>query len=677
MTFAKIALKNAVKKCRSYLVYFISTMFCVTIFDLFCAMYLNPAFENYRFGSGKMSVLFKASSVAVLLFAVVFVLYSGSYFLKAQKREIAIYSLLGMRRGRIAAMMFSETFIIGLMSIACGVAFGCLFSGYAASLLLRVMAEGTDVGFSLNPGAAAITAAAFCSIFAVSGLRAYRVIYKYSLSELFSAEKQSEGAPKVSGRGGAAAVVFLLAGYGVSLLMDIDKSGMQLLKPCFIIAALVLSGTYFLFRNLVPLLLAALKRRKQLYYRSSNMICISQISFRMRNNYRLLTVVSILMAITVTLVATSYSFYRIIGGDGTEAYAPYSYLAKNISESQRERILRTVQARGEIAVVSEDRIELVKGSVQNDCYAVKDQQTGEAYPGQSADAYVMSESMYNKIIKETHTPRGRFCETATDFSGGLDDESCFFIDGNAVGDYCRELAGQKMNVEYHDSTEAYTVTDVSLHKYIGVLDLYKCPTVVLSDANYQKYLDAAAPSDTDVFYGFQFDDDMRSGPTVDAINSFVEPRFHIGGLPENVSYVGIYKANFALFGSYAFIGFFLGALFLLACGSIMYYKLIMEAEEEAPRYALLRKLGLKRSEAAASVRKQLGLVYGMPMLVGLIHTAFGLGLYIRILGEMSEQTPALGTALTVVLLYAAAYGVFYLLCVGSYFRIVWRRQEAA
>lgn len=676
MTFAEIALKNAGKKFRSYLVYFISTAFCVMIFELFCAMYLNPAFENYRFGSGKMSVLFKASAVAVLLFAVVFVLYSASYFLKVQKKEIAIYSLLGMRRGRIAAMMFSETFIIGLLSIVCGVALGCLFSGYAASLLLRVMAEGTDVSFSLNPGAAAITAAAFCSIFAVSGLRAYRVIYRYSLSELFSAEKQSEGAPKVSYWGGTAALAFLLAGYGVSVLMDIGRNGLQLLKPCFVVAGLVLVGTYLLFRNLVPLMLSALKRRKQLYYRCSNIICISQISFRMRNNYRLLSVVSILTAITVTLVATSYSFYRIIGGDGTEAYAPYSYLAKNISESQREKILRTVQERGEIELISEDRIELVKVSVQNDCYAVKDQQTGEAHPGQSANSYVMSESMYMKIIEETHTPRGRFCETATDFSGGLDDDSCFFIDGNAVGDYCRELAGKKMNVEYRDTTEEYIVTDVSLHKYIGVLDLYKCPTVVLSDANYQKYLDTAAHSDTDVFYGFQFDDDMCSGPTVDAINGFIEPRFHIGGLPGNISYIGIYKANFALFGSYAFIGFFLGVLFLLACGSVMYYKLIMEAEEEAPRYALLRKMGLKRFEAAASVRKQLALVYGMPLLVGLIHTAFGLGLYIRILGEMSEQTPALGTALTVVLLYAAAYGAFYLLCAGSYLRIVWRRQES-
>ena len=231
MSFADIALKNTRKKFGSYLVYFLSTVFSVTIFDLFCAMYFNPGFENYRFGVGKMSVLFRASAIAVLLFAAVFVLYSGSYFLKAQKKEIAIYSLLGMSRGRIALLMFLETFFIGLLSVVCGVLLGALSSKYTAAALLRVMAEGTDVSFTPDPRSAAVTAAAFCVLFAVSGLRAYRVIYRYSLNELLHAARQSQAAPRYSLPGALAALALLAAGYGISLRMDVGVSGMLLLKP--------------------------------------------------------------------------------------------------------------------------------------------------------------------------------------------------------------------------------------------------------------------------------------------------------------------------------------------------------------------------------------------------------------------------------------------------------------
>jgi len=157
-----------------------------------------------------------------------------------------------------------------------------------------------------------------------------------------------------------------------------------------------------------------------------------------------------------------------------------------------------------------------------------------------------------------------------DFTGGLNDETCYFLDGNAVTDYCKNLPGQQMQVSFGGQSQSYTVSDAGTHKYIGALDLYKQPTVVVSDNIYQRYRSQAGADGIATFYGFQFDDNMKSGRTVDAINQFIPARFHASGLPGNMSYTGIYKANFALFGFYVFIGFFLGILFLMASGSVMY-----------------------------------------------------------------------------------------------------------
>jgi len=419
--------------------------------------------------------------------------------------------------------------------------------------------------------------------------------------------------------------------------------------------------------------IALLKKSRPLYYRTTNFISFSQIAFRLNANSKMLAVIALLTAITITMVSSSYSFYSTIKEDATECYAPFSYLAKNITEQQYEKIQNTVSSIGDVTVTAEDKIELINISMQNDQYAVKDQQTGEAVPGQSVEGYLMSESMYLKIISETHAARGSYSEARTDFTGGLNDQTCYFLDGNAVTDYCINLPGQQMQVSFRGQSTSYTVNGAAMHKYIGALDLYKQPTVVVSDNTYQRYRSQAGTDGIATFYGFQFDDDMKSGRTVDAINQFIPARFHISGLPGNMSYIGIYKANFALFGSYVFIGFFLGILFLLASGSVMYYKLIMEAQEEAPRYEILRKTGMKKGEVLSSVAKQLGLIYGIPLFVGLIHTVFALLTYNRMLGSMGQETPTLQNAAMAVILFVAVYGAFYALCVKSYHSTVWRR----
>lgn len=98
MNFFSLALNNIKKKFGSYLIYLISTIFAVTIFSIFCSIYFNPQFSGYRFGAGKITVLFKAAAIAIVLFSSVFVLYSNQFFVKTRKKEIAIYSLVGMKK---------------------------------------------------------------------------------------------------------------------------------------------------------------------------------------------------------------------------------------------------------------------------------------------------------------------------------------------------------------------------------------------------------------------------------------------------------------------------------------------------------------------------------------------------------------------------------------------------
>lgn len=344
-------------------------------------------------------------------------------------------------------------------------------------------------------------------------------------------------------RGAAGALALLAMGYGIAALMNLNGSGMALLFPAFVVIVVVAAGTFLLFRNFVPWALARGKNNRGFYYQTPNFIGVSLLAFRVRDNARMLTLAALLCAITVTMLSASVSLYKGLE-DATDFYAPYSYLAKNITPDQRDEALRAVAQSGAVRVTAQDRIELIKIAVQNDEYALEPEEGEAADMGAWAQAYLLPESVYKSVIDHTKTPLGAYRNTRT---------------------------------------------------------------------------------------------------------------------------------NFALYGAYVFIGLFIGALFLLAVGSVLYYKLVIEAQEDAPRYGILRKIGMKGREARSAVAKELGFVYAMPLMAGLMHTVFALLTYNRMLDLIGQETPTLGNALLVVALYVAVYGAFYALCVKSCFGIVWKQ----
>ena len=142
MSFASMAYKNIRGRFFSYLAYLVSATLTVTVFAIFAMIFCNPQLASYRVGVSKVSLVFRAAAVAVLLFAAVFVLYSNRFFLRSRKKEIALYSLLGMRKNSIARLLFTENLIIGTLAIALGTFLGALLSRFFTRLLMRMMALG-------------------------------------------------------------------------------------------------------------------------------------------------------------------------------------------------------------------------------------------------------------------------------------------------------------------------------------------------------------------------------------------------------------------------------------------------------------------------------------------------------------------------------------------------------
>lgn len=664
MSFFNIAIKNMQKKFFSYMTYFLSTAFSVSVFYIFCSIYFNPQFSNYRLGISKMGILFKFAAIAVLLFSFVFVFYSNMFFLKTHKKEMAIFSLLGMKKDEIGRILFYETFFVGILSMLSGILIGMIFSRFFSMILLKLMevgSQGSRVVFSIQWEPAVASVIVFIVLFAINAIYSYKTVYRYKLIELLSADKEGERSPKVSPLAALLSVVLIASSYVIFLNFKADVSGFDLIWPAFGACILLAVGTYLLFQNMVTFFAKKLQSNANFYFKTNNFLSTSQIVYRIKNNANVLSVIALLSAIAVAMVSATFAFYKGIS-DIIPTYQPFSYLLVNASENQCDKVIDTIKQNSQVKLLSVTNFDILSLTASIPTYKVDfGHKTGAGKPFKVS---VIRMSDYQTIIKNQQPVNSKGIK---DMSKTIGDGECLLIDGNISDEYSKGLPGKEnVSLSCGSEVESYKILSISRNKYVG---LYTKATIVVNDHDYSKVLAEINTTNKISYTGFMLDKPLNSASLVDNLNKDVpnDNRY--------MSYIEWYKAFFAQYGAYIFIGMFLGVLFLLAAGSIIFYKQLMEAREESGRYEILRKIGLKRKEARQSISKQLAIIFFLPLLIGLIHSFICLLTFQNLMSTLvSENSSVLANSLTIVIIYISVYGLYYLLSVNSYMRTVWNKE---
>ena len=115
-----------------------------------------------------------------------------------------------------------------------------------------------------------------------------------------------------------------------------------------------------------------------------------------------------------------------------------------------------------------------------------------------------------------------------------------------------------------------------------------------------------------------------------------------------------------LFGTLAFLGLFFGAAFLLCTVVVMYYKQLTEGGEDRSSFAVMRRVGMSGGMVRAAARRQITLVFFLPLLMALLHLSFALPVMTRMFQVLCIE-PA--TVLLAAGVGAAAFTALYL---GAY-----------
>lgn len=614
---------------KNYLLYFISMIFSVVIYYTFVSLQYSPEVKKAIESSDSILNIFIAGSVVLVLFVAIFIFYSNSFFTKKRKKEVGLYSLLGLRKKTIGKMLFYENIIMGGIAVMIGIIVGTILSKLFTLIVLRLLNAPVEVSFGISLDAIVNTFIVFLMISLFTSFRAYRLIYRFKLIELFRAEKEGEKVPKISFIAALTSIILIALSYWLGY--QPPTNNIQVLTNLLLFLFCIVLGTYLLFRFLTIYLLRLLQNKKTSYYKGTNLVGISQLIYRINGNARTLTMIALLSAVTISAISVGYSFYYT-NEKQAEKEAPFSYMHISTSESVDKQIEDVIQSDREHSFIGQMDIPVIHVNGEVSSPLLQDYL-------KNGPIKIISENTYNEALKI------------------VGKESNIQLTGNQTIGIRPLLTEYTSNdFEEHLVTLQLPNTELDLAFSAMVEDRilpWSYPDFAIVVSN-QMFSEIAAQVTPVTIKAYEVAGEKTTKDTTVQLQKLASEEMQL------ITYYNIYRKGLESGGLNLFILGFLGLVFLAATGCIIYFKQITESHEDRSRYEILRKIGVSKKEVNAVIRKQMMFVFGLPLIIGVVHGLVILQIASNIFSVL------IGTNLTVpivitTLLYFIIYLSYYLL----------------
>ncbi|EEK72731.1 hypothetical protein bcere0007_27820 [Bacillus mycoides] len=292
------------------------------IYFIFASLRYSTQIKKEMVNNVMINSVLQSSKVILIIFIAIFIIYSTDFFIRKRKKEVGLYSLLGITKKQIGTMLFCETMIMGGVALVVGILIGSMSFKLFLELLMSLMKLNVPIHFELSIKAIIDTFIVFLSILLYTAWKNSRIIYKFPLIEMFQANHQGERMPK--GSVPRAYIGLILMGLGYILagffreVVNIVRNPIDPMNPIInpimipvFILFLVVFGTYFLFTSYTVIVLKKIRSKREIFYSGINIINISQLLYRVKGNAKLLAIIAILSATALTAISTVAAGYYV------------------------------------------------------------------------------------------------------------------------------------------------------------------------------------------------------------------------------------------------------------------------------------------------------------------------------------------------------------------------------
>ncbi len=650
----RMAVSNIRKNGSSYFPYIGVSAFAMFTYFVFDLILKNDIM--YTLPKGVYAVMLVSIGFGLLTIIMIpFLYYTNSFLIKRRKRELGLYSILGMEKKHIGIMMFWESIVVYFIVMAAAIIMGLLFSRLIFLILLNLVKMPVDVEFVISPRALTDTLIFYAFITGLNLLVNLVQVGKSNPVELMSDSRRGEKEPKRVCLWSIVGLAAMVTGYRMAILSRLDS---YIFGNFFLAVFLVVIGTYLLFTSGSIGVLRILKKNRKFYYQPENFVTVSGMIYRMKKSAASLSNICIFSTMVVITVVCTVAVYlgmeSIVTSSFSRVFEVYFFGREHGDMGTLKQETAKLAETNGITLTDELHYSYVKIRAYREDEAFKIQ--GESYNyNRWSDLILMTQEEYNLLEgKEERLEPG---------------EVLVFSDGADYGKERIRFEEQEYSIQ-RELTES-SVLKKRINNVMGI-------DYVVVFANREQLNQVSSAFGVDgyegisYFYGFQAEGSQEDVDDFSGqLKQYMSMQKGFARYDDNRSLMSDMES---MYGGLLFIGIFFGAIFLICLLIIMYYKQITEGFEDQKNFEIMQKVGMNDTEIRRTIKRQISMVFGIPLLGALCHTAVGMNMVYMLLGAIGffEVRLLIACSIGGCLIFAIVYGLSFKRTSMAYYRIVKR-----
>ena len=364
-------------------------------------------------------------------------------------------------------------------------------------------------------------------------------------------------------------------------------------------------GTYFIFHSVIIFFLSLLKKSEGISLKKLNNFTLSQLSFRIRDYTQMLSMVAILFALALGALTVGLGFRNQISALTNSSNA-YDLVLNNAQKIDQGKVREL-------------------NPTSNNIYAQKED---EQYVYYNYDEWEKEPLRY--IAYSGNTFADNKVKTAT----------------------AEEIANSS------DLQETLRQNELPTQQAKGI-KLVRA----------SEFDQLALPETTlQLITVKDFEASLSGIETLVKENNQVNPELKDYQAMSGQKYEMYQQVN-GIFSGMEFMGFFLGIAFLAMLASCLMFKILSGSKSDIGRYTMLEKIGATRGLLRQSIRREIGVLFLAPGILGAIHVLFGLRLFEFLMNDPYRDV------LIPFGIFFVMYFIYYVLTVWLYTSIVLKREK--
>ncbi len=679
----KLSCNNMKKSIKDYAIYFLTLVLGVAIFYMFNSIDSQQAMlqvsQSQREIIKMMISMLGFVSVFVAVILGLLIVYANNFLINRRKKEFGIYMSLGMGRRQISKIILMETIFVGIISLAIGIVVGVFASQFMSVLVAKMFeADMSEFQFIFSRDACIKTCIYFAVMYVAVMIFNTFTVSKYKLINLLNAQKKNE---KVKIKNTFLCIlVFIVAwamlGYAY-WKVTADSSSLNTFDKLLPPILMGIVSTILIFWSLSGFIIQIVQKMKNTYLKGTNMFVLRQINNKINTMVASMSVICLMLFMTISILSSSLALRNTMGRELVEM-TPVDlnlYKTANLPETYKKygREIKTTDIQREDSKLPIEQtlenngldMNVLKDMVEIPIYASNDltwsdflenklEQIKAKFPMLAYDTaeQIVKISDYNKIAKlygiDEYELNDNEYIMLCDFTSMEEVRNEALAEGNNS----LTIAGKQYKSKYNECKNGFIVMSTS-HTNTGIIVVPdNCP--LTDDMKEMHFLAANYNDDTEE--GKKKIEELFSKSDSAFIQSLDKKGLEIDGLTKT----RIMEGSIGIATIVTFIAIYLGVIFLIASSAILALKQLTDSSDNKQRYTILRKIGCDEKMINKSLFRQIGIFFGVPLVLAIIHSIFGIQFAIKLMSGLASEKDLLPSAVATVVIIGVIYGAYFL-----------------